>query len=106
MCVELTEKAGGFFELKAVPEEELKIIASLSRMKVLPMDMDQVRREKRDAALYPTDNGGRDGFFKPKHSKGRNIFTVWHQGIPTLFPHTPQGVVVVTKTYTTSSKTK
>jgi len=59
MARALTEKANGFSGLPSDPLERLKIVASLSRMKILPMDMDQVRREKRDAHFIrlPTVGG-------------------------------------------------
>src|SRR5437899_809641 len=57
MARSLSEKANGFSGLPDDPLERLKIIASLNRIKMLPMDIDQVRREKRDAVLYPTASG-------------------------------------------------
>jgi Zn-dependent peptidase ImmA (M78 family) len=91
MARALTEKANGFSGLPADPLERLKIIASLSRMKILPMDMDQVRREKRDAALYPTANGGWTVLYNPNRLKSRIIFTIGHEIVHTFFPNSTHG---------------
>ena len=91
MARALTEKVNGFSGLPTDPLERLKIIASLSRMKILPMDMDQVRREKRDAALYPTANGGWTVLYNPNRPKARIIFTIGHEIVHTFFPNSTNG---------------
>ena len=91
MARALTEKAYGFSGLPSDPLERLKIVASLSRMKILPMDLDQVRSEKRDAALYPTANGGWTVLYNPNRPKSRIIFTIGHEIIHTFFPNSTKG---------------
>ena len=91
MARALTEKVNGFPGLPADPLERLKIIASMSRMKVQPMDMDEVRKEKRDAALYPTANGGWTVLYNPNRPKARIIFTIGHEIIHTFFPNSTNG---------------
>ena len=91
MARSLTAKADGFSGLPADPLERLKIIASMSRMKVQPMDMDEVRKEKRDAALYPTANGGWTVLYNANRPKSRIIFTIGHEIIHTFFPNSTSG---------------
>jgi|HubBroStandDraft_5_1064220.scaffolds.fasta_scaffold28847_5 Zn-dependent peptidase ImmA (M78 family) len=91
MARALTEKVNGFSGLPSDPLERLKIIASLSRMKILPMNMDQVRSEKRDAALYPTANGGWTVLYNPNRPKARIIFTIGHEIVHTFFPSSTNG---------------
>ena len=55
------------------------------------MDMDQVRREKRDAALYPTANGGWTVLYNPNRPKARIIFTIGHEIVHTFFPNSTNG---------------
>ncbi len=90
MARSLTEKADGFSGLPADPLERLKIIASLNRIKILPMDMDQVRREERDAALYPTASGW-TVLFNPNRLRTRIIFTIAHEIVHTFFPNSTNG---------------
>lgn len=90
MARALTEKANGFSGLPSDSLERLKIIASLSRMKILPMDMDQVRREKRDAALYPTASGW-TVLYNPNRLRSRIIFTIAHEIVHTFFPNSTNG---------------
>src|SRR5260370_24138861 len=91
MARALTEKASGFSGLPSDPLERLKIIGSLSRMKILPMDMDRVRSEKRDAALYPTGKGGWTVLYNPNRPKSHIIFTIGHEIIHTFFPNSTSG---------------
>jgi hypothetical protein len=91
MARALTEKANGFSGLPSDPLERLKITASLSRIKTLSMDMDQVRSEKRDAALYPTANGGWTVLYNANRPKSRIIFTIGHEIIHTFFPNSTNG---------------
>ena len=86
----LTAKANGFSGLPADPLERLKIIASLSRIKILPMDMDQLRSEKRDAAIYPTASGW-TVLYNPHRLATRIIFTIAHEICHTFFPNSTNG---------------
>ncbi|HEU0046229.1 MAG TPA: ImmA/IrrE family metallo-endopeptidase, partial [Nitrososphaera sp.] len=85
-----TEKASTFSGLPNDPLERLKIIASLNRIKILPMDKDQVRREKRDAAIYPTSSGW-TVLYNPDRLKSRIVFTVAHEIVHTFFPNSTSG---------------
>ncbi|MDT8069516.1 MAG: ImmA/IrrE family metallo-endopeptidase [Terriglobia bacterium] len=86
----LTEKANRFLGLPDDPLERLKIIASLNRIKILPMDMDQVRSEKRDAALYPTPSGW-TVLYNPNRLRARIVFTIAHEIVHTFFPNSTSG---------------
>ena len=90
MARSLTAKANGFSGLPADPLERLKIIASLSRIKILPMDMDQLRSEKRDAAIYPTASGW-TVLYNPHRLATRIIFTIAHEICHTFFPNSTNG---------------
>ena len=90
MARRLTEKAKSFPGLPVDPLERLKIIASLNGIKVLAMDLDQVRSEMRDAALYPTASGW-TVLYNPNRPKARIVFTVGHEIIHTFFPNSTQG---------------
>ncbi len=90
MARSLTTKANGFSGLPADPLERLKIIASLSRIKILPMAMDQVRTEKRDAAIYPTASGW-TVLYNPNRLRTRIIFTIAHEICHTFFPNSTNG---------------
>ena len=91
MARALTERANGFSGLPSDPLERLKIIASLSGIKILPMDMDQVRAGKSDAALYPTANGCWTVLYNPNRPKARIIFTIGHEIVHTFFPNSTNG---------------
>jgi Zn-dependent peptidase ImmA (M78 family) len=90
MARRLTEKANCFSGLPNDPLERLKIVASLNRIKILPMDMDQVRREKRDAALYPTASGW-TVLYNPNRLRARIVFTIAHEIVHTFFPNSTKG---------------
>ena len=72
------------------PFERLKVVASLSRIKVQPMNMDEQKRESRDAVLYPTTSGWL-ALYNPNRPKGRILFTLAHEIIHTLFPNSITG---------------
>lgn len=90
MARQLTERVNGFSGLPTDPLERLKIIASLNRIKILPMDMAQVRREKREAALYPTETGW-TVLYNPDSLRTRIVFTIAHEIIHTFFPNSRSG---------------
>ncbi len=90
MARSLIEKANGFPGLPADPLTRLKIIASLSGIKITAMDMDQVRREKRDAALYPTESGW-TVLYNPNRLSTRIVFTIAHEIVHTFFPNSRTG---------------
>jgi Zn-dependent peptidase ImmA (M78 family) len=90
MARSLLETAKGFSGLPDDPLARLKIIASLNRIKIMPMVMDQVRREKRDAALYPTDSGW-TVLYNPTCIRTRIVFTIAHEIIHTFFPNSRSG---------------
>lgn len=90
MARALVEKAKSFSGLPHDPLARLKIIASLSRIKIIPMVVDQVRREKRDAVLYPTDSGW-TVLYNPNCLKSRIVFTIGHEIIHTFFPNSRSG---------------
>jgi Zn-dependent peptidase ImmA (M78 family) len=90
MARALIEEAKSFSGLPNDPLERLRIIASLKRIKIKPMVMDQVRREKRDAVLYPTDSGW-TVLYNPNCLKSRIVFTIGHEVIHTFFPNSRSG---------------
>jgi Zn-dependent peptidase ImmA (M78 family) len=90
MARALVERAKAFSGLPNDPVERLRIIASLSRIKIMPMAMDQVRQEKRDAVLYPTDSGW-TVLYNPNCLKSRIVFTIGHEVIHTFFPNSRSG---------------
>src|SRR5208282_2739582 len=90
MARSLIEKANGFPGLPDDPLTRLKIIASLNRIKVMPMDMDQVRRERRDAALYQTTSGW-TVLYNPNRLNTRIVFTIAHEIVHTFFPNSRSG---------------
>ena len=90
MARSLIEEARTFSGLPNDPLERLKIIASLKGIKIKPMVMGQVHREKRDAALYPTDPGW-IVLYNPSCPKYRIVFTIGHEIIHTFFPNSRNG---------------
>jgi len=90
MARALVEKAKDFSGLPNDPVERLKIIASLSRIKIMPMAIDQAREERRDAVLYPTDSGW-TVLYNPNCLKSRIVFTIGHEIIHTFFPNSRSG---------------
>ncbi len=90
MARALIEESRTFSGLPNDPLERLKIIASLKGIKIKPMAMDQVRQERRDAALYPTDSGW-IVLYNPACLKSRIVFTIGHEIIHTFFPNSRNG---------------
>jgi Zn-dependent peptidase ImmA (M78 family) len=90
MARALIDESRTFSGLPNDPLERLKIIASLKGIKIKPMVMDQVRKEKRDAALYPTDPGWLV-LYNPGCLKSRIVFTIGHEIIHTFFPNSRNG---------------
>jgi Zn-dependent peptidase ImmA (M78 family) len=90
MARALIEESRTFSGLPNDPLERLKIIASLKGIKIKPMVMDQVRQEKRDAALYPTDSGW-IVLYNPNCPEYRIVFTIGHEIIHTFFPNSRNG---------------
>jgi Zn-dependent peptidase ImmA (M78 family) len=90
MARSLVDKVNGFPGLPDDPLKRLKIIASLNGIKIMPMDMDQIRREKRDAALYPTASGW-TVLYNPNRLRTRIVFTIAHEIIHTFFPNSRSG---------------
>jgi Zn-dependent peptidase ImmA (M78 family) len=78
------------FESIADPLERIKIIASLLRIKVLPMNIEQQRGEKRDAVLINTADG-KQILFNPKRPKERIAFSIAHEISHTFFPNSVCG---------------
>ena len=90
MARALIEETRTFSGLPNDPLERLKIIASLKGIKIKPMVMNQVRQEKRDAALYPTDSGW-TVLYNPNCPKYRIVFTIGHEIVHTFFPNSRNG---------------
>jgi Zn-dependent peptidase ImmA (M78 family) len=86
----LLGKLDGFPGVPGDPLERLKILASLNGIKIQPMDMDQQRRYKRDAAVFPTSSGWMI-LYNPNRPKGRTLFTLAHEIVHTLFPNSISG---------------
>jgi Zn-dependent peptidase ImmA (M78 family) len=90
MARALIEKARQFSALPNDPLLRIKTIASLARIKVMPMPIEQARRETRDAALYPTESGW-TVLYNPNCTKPRIVFTIGHEIIHTFFPNSRTG---------------
>lgn len=86
----LVEKARGFPGWPSDALARLKIIASLSGIKIAPMPADLARTESRDAVLYPTESGWRV-LYNPDRPSGRIIFTIAHEIVHTFFPNSRSG---------------
>jgi Zn-dependent peptidase ImmA (M78 family) len=86
----LLGKINGFPGVPRDPLERLKIIASLVGIKIQPMDMDHLQKEKRDAALYPTSSGLKV-LYNPNRPKPRVVFTIAHEVVHTFFPNSTSG---------------
>ena len=72
------------------PFARIKILASLNKIKIKPMDLESQRREQRDAVLYPVDSGWLI-LYNPRRPSGRTLFTLAHEIIHTLFPNSASG---------------
>lgn len=68
----------------------LKIVASLSRIKIAPMPADLARTESRDAVLYPTESGWKV-LYNPDRTSARIVFTIAHEIVHTFFPNSRSG---------------
>ena len=91
MARAVTEKAQRLFWIAERSAGAIENHCLLNRIKILPMDMDQVRREKRDAALYPTATAG--GLFSTIQIvfQARIVFTIGHEIVHTFFPNSTNG---------------
>jgi Zn-dependent peptidase ImmA (M78 family) len=67
------------------PLQRVKIIASLQGIKVMPMDIERNRGEKRDAVLMPTPSG-KQILYNPRSPKQRIAFSIAHEISHTFFP--------------------
>jgi Zn-dependent peptidase ImmA (M78 family) len=67
------------------PLERVKIIASLQGIKVMPMNLERNRGEKRDAVLMPTE-AGKQILYNPNSPKQRIAFSIAHEISHTFFP--------------------
>jgi Zn-dependent peptidase ImmA (M78 family) len=74
----------------ADPIERVKIIASLVGIKVLPMDIEQQRGEKRDAVLVHTP-AGKVVPYNPRRPSSRVAFSIAHEIAHTFFPNSTRG---------------
>ena len=90
MSRSLVEKARTFSGLPSDALERLKIIASLSGIKVVPMAPEQLHRERRDAVLYPTESGW-TVLYNPTCLRSRIVFTIGHEIVHTFFPNSRSG---------------
>jgi hypothetical protein len=72
------------------PLARIKILASLNRIKIKPMDLESQRKEQRDAVLYPVDSDWLI-LYNPRRPGGRTLFTLAHEIIHTLFPNSASG---------------
>ena len=90
MARALTEKAYGFSGLPSDPLERLKIIASLSRMKIQPMDMDQVRKRKERCGALSDCQRWLDCSLQPESSQVTNHLHDWTRDRPHLLPQQHQ----------------
>ena len=74
----------------ADPVERMKIIASLVGIKVVEMDIEQQRGEKRDAVLVNTP-AGKVVLYNPRRPKSRVAFSIAHEVVHTFFPNSARG---------------
>lgn len=72
------------------PVERMKIIASLVGIKVVEMDIEQQRGEKRDAVLVNTP-AGRVVLYNPRRPRSRVAFSIAHEVVHTFFPNSTRG---------------
>jgi len=90
MARSLAGKVDGFPGVPTDPLERLKVLASLGGIKVQAMDMDRQRKEKRDAALFPTRLGWLV-LYNPNRPRARVVFTIAHEITHTFFPNSLKG---------------
>lgn len=74
----------------ADPVERMKIIASLVGIKVVEMDIEQQRGEKRDAVLVNTP-AGKVVLYNPRRPRSRVAFSIAHEVVHTFFPNSSRG---------------
>lgn len=86
----LLQKLDEFAGIPNDPIERLKVLASLKGIKIQPMDIDHQRSYKRDAAVFPTNSGWRI-LYNPNRPNSRIAFTLAHEIVHTLFPHSASG---------------
>jgi len=72
------------------PVERIKIIASLVGIKVIEMDIEQQRGEKRDAVLVNTP-AGKVVLYNPRRPQSRVAFSIAHEIVHTFFPSSTRG---------------
>lgn len=81
-----------FHDVPKDPIERLTILASLCGIgEVVPMNIEQRRGEKRDAALVPNVSGGRSIIYNPAVPRSRLAFSIAHEIIHTFFPSSVNG---------------
>lgn len=86
----LLQKLNEFAGVPLDPIGRLKVLASLKGIKIQPMDIDHQRNYKRDAAVFPTSSGWRI-LYNPNRANSRIAFTLAHEIVHTLFPHSASG---------------
>lgn len=86
----LLQRLNEFAGIPADPIGRLKVLASLKGIKIQPMDIDHQRNYKRDAAVFPTTSGWRI-LYNPNRPNSRIAFTLAHEIVHTLFPHSASG---------------
>jgi Zn-dependent peptidase ImmA (M78 family) len=72
------------------PLERVKVLASMRGIKVVPMDVERQRSERRDAVLVPTASG-QMALYNPRLPNSRIAFTIAHEIVHTFFPNSPKG---------------
>jgi Zn-dependent peptidase ImmA (M78 family) len=77
-------------EVPEDPFERLRILASLARITIEPMDIEQRRKEKRDAILLTTESK-RIIAYNPERPRSRVAFTIAHEIVHTFFPNSSGG---------------
>jgi Zn-dependent peptidase ImmA (M78 family) len=86
----LVAKLSDWGEIPKDPFERLKILASLSRITLEPMDIERQHREKRDAILLTTATK-RIIAYNPFRPPARVAFTIAHEISHTFFPNSATG---------------
>jgi Zn-dependent peptidase ImmA (M78 family) len=86
----LLAKLSHWEEVPKDPLERLRILASLARVTIEPMDIERQRKEKRDAILL-TAESKRIIAYNPDRPRPRVAFTIAHEIAHTFFPNSSSG---------------
>ncbi|HEV2495497.1 MAG TPA: ImmA/IrrE family metallo-endopeptidase [Terriglobia bacterium] len=88
---ELTARLRAFDGVPTDALQRLSVLASMVGIKTVEMNLDQQKKETRDAILLPTADGKRLIIYNPQRPRSRCAFSIAHEIAHTFFPNSVAG---------------